>query len=318
MAGILATLYALGGAAGLVMVLDVEPGPARSALALMSGISLLAALAVARWGARWPRRAFHWAVIAATATIGGAVVLAPHPVTSLGAAAVMAFVVVDAHFFFPGRQALAHLGAAVVVVTVALLLSGGVGLGVALGLDVVLVGIGVVIHRLVVLASSASRDALTGLLNRRGFDSALPELMSRAARTGKPLSAVLIDVDHFKSVNDTYGHEEGDRVLCRVAETWRRQLPPGAVLARHGGDEFSLLLPGHRGPQALALVRQVCALDPGISLSCGVAEYRPADSASHLMRGADRALYEAKVLGRGRAELVADTSAQRDGLPARG
>jgi diguanylate cyclase (GGDEF)-like protein len=314
MAATLATLYAFGGAAGLVMTLDLEPGPTRYALTLMCGISLAAALAVRRWGARWPRDAFHWAVAAATVVIGCAVLAAPDPVTSLGAASVMVFVVVDAHFFFPARQALAHLGAAVVGVTGALLLSGGVGLGVALGLDVVLVGIGVVIHRLVLLASSASRDPLTGLLNRRGFDQALHEQMARAARTGRPLTAVLIDVDHFKAVNDTFGHEGGDRVLCRVADTWRREVPGGAVLARHGGDEFSLLLPGMRAAAALALVRRVCAADPDISLSCGVAQYRAGDSASQLMRSADRALYDAKILGRGRAELVSD-SPRADGAP---
>ncbi|MRB12812.1 diguanylate cyclase, partial [Bacillus thuringiensis] len=92
------------------------------------------------------------------------------------------------------------------------------------------------------------------------------------ARSGRPLSAVLIDVDHFKAVNDTHGHEAGDRVLCRVAELWNGRLPAGAVLARHGGDEFSVLLPDTSGADALVLVRRVCALDASVSLSCGVAE----------------------------------------------
>ncbi len=313
MAATLATLYAFGGAAGLVMTLDLEPGPTRYVLTLMCGISLAAALAVRRWGARWPRDAFHWAVAAATVVIGCAVLAAPDPLTSLGAASVMVFVVVDAHFFFSTRQANAHLGVAVVGMTTALALN-DVGLATALGLDLVLASIGTVIRQLVTLASSASRDPLTGLLNRRGFDQALHEQMARAARTGRPLTAVLIDVDHFKAVNDTFGHEGGDRVLCRVADTWRREVPGGAVLARHGGDEFSLLLPGMRATAALALVRRVCASDPDVSLSCGVAQYRAGDSASQLMRSADRALYDAKILGRGRAELVSD-SPRADGAP---
>lgn len=178
--------------------------------------------------------------------IASAVLIAPTPVSSLAAATLITFVVVDAHFFFSGRAALGHLTAAVVGITLALLLS-GVGPGTAFGFDLVLASIGIVIQQLVSLASDASRDALTGLHNRRGFDQALEELMAEASRSGEPLSAVLIDVDHFKTVNDTHGHEEGDRVLRRVADDWRGELPAGALLARHGGDEFSLLLPGRTG-----------------------------------------------------------------------
>ena len=164
----------------------------------------------------------------------------------------------------------------------------------------------------------SSRDPLTGLSNRRGFDQALEELMSEASRSGQPLSAVLIDVDHFKAVNDTYGHEEGDSVLRRVADVWQREVPDGTFLARHGGDEFSLLLPGIRATAALAMVRRVCAANPEISLSCGVAQYRAGDSASQLMRNADRALYDAKILGRGRAELVSESPrADEAALPHR-
>ncbi|RZU32461.1 GGDEF domain-containing protein [Blastococcus saxobsidens] len=303
MARTLATFYAFGGTAGVCITSAAEPGNRRLVLLILSLVALLAAAGVGRWGARWPRSLFHGAVGVATALIVTAVLVAPDPVTSFAAATLIAFVVVDAHFFFSGRQALAHLVVAVAGVTAALLVSDGVPLGATLGLDLVLTGIGIVIHRLVVLASSASIDPLTGLSNRRGFDQALDELMSEAARVRGVLSAVLIDVDHFKSVNDTHGHEAGDRVLCRVADVWRHELPAGAMFARHGGDEFSLLLPGMPGPEALALVRRICALHPDVSLSCGVAQYRSGDSASQLMRSADRALYDAKIRGRGRAQL---------------
>ncbi|RBY97945.1 hypothetical protein DQ237_03365 [Blastococcus sp. TF02-8] len=302
MARTLATFYAFGGTAGLLISSSAESGFRTGVLFLLSGMALVAAAVVATFGSEWPREFFHVAVGAATGLITTATLAAPDHTTSLAAAMLIAFVVVDAHFFFAGRQAFVHLAVAVLGVTVALLLS-GLALGVVLGLDLVLVGIGLVIQRLVVLASSASRDPLTGLSNRRGFDQALDELMSEAGRTRGALSAVLIDVDHFKAVNDTHGHEAGDRVLCRVADVWRRELPDGAFLARHGGDEFSLLLPGVPGREALAEVRRICSLHPDISLSCGVAQYRFGDSASQLMRTADRALYDAKILGRGRAEL---------------
>ena len=107
---------------------------------------------------------------------------------------------------------------------------------------------------------------------------------------------------------DDYG------MLCRVADAWRRELPAGALLARHGGDEFSLVLPGTAGDAALALVRQVCARHPDIPLSCGVAAHGPGETASQLMRRADRALYEAKACGRGRAELDDAAGLLADGV----
>ena len=101
MARILATLYAFGGVAGLAILTGLEPGPRRWVLIGMCGTSLVAAAAVARWGRRWPRSVFHLAVGAATVLISTAVLIAPDPVSSFAAATVIAFVVLDAHFFFP-------------------------------------------------------------------------------------------------------------------------------------------------------------------------------------------------------------------------
>lgn len=302
MARTLATFFGFGSIAGLAVVLGIEPGAPRTVLAVLCLLALAAGAVVGRWGPGWPRPYFHGAVGAATTMIVTAVLLSPDPVTALAAAVLISFVVVDAHFFFSGPHALAHLVVALAGVTVALLLS-DVRTGVVVGLDVVLTGIGIVIQRLVLLAATAHRDPLTGLRNRRGFDTALEELMTAAARTGEPLSAVLMDVDHFKAVNDTLGHEEGDRVLRRVADAWQHELPDSAVLARHGGDEFSLVLPGTTGTDALALVRRVLGQHPQLALSCGIAEHLSGETASQFMRRADRALYGAKAAGRGRAEL---------------
>ncbi|WP_139206274.1 GGDEF domain-containing protein [Blastococcus sp. DSM 46786] len=313
MAQTLAIFYGFGGAAGLLITAGAGPGAHRPVLLALALTALAAAVVVGRWGARWPRPAFDVVVGAATVLISIGVLVSPDPATALASAALFAFVVVDAHLFFTGRRAWVHLALAVGAVTAALHASGQVPPATALGLDAVLVGLGVVIRRLVIRASGASRDPLTGLRNRRGFDEALDELLSEAARTREPLSAALLDVDHFKLVNDTYGHEAGDRVLCRVADVWQTELPAGAVLARHGGDEFSLLLPGTRGPDALALVRRICALHADVPLSCGVTQHATGDSASQLMRGADRALYDAKLLGRGRAELFPGPAVRPDG-----
>ena len=109
---------------------------------------------------------------------------------------------------------------------------------------------------------------------------------------------MLIDLDHFKEINDTAGHEAGDRVLLQVAEV---HLPPGALLARHGGDEFALLLPGRGGEEAVAEVWRICDRLAGTGLSCGVAQLHAGESAAQLMRRADGALYAAKAAGRAQA-----------------
>lgn len=302
MAETLAIFYAFGGAAGLCVAIGADLGSVRPLLIGLALVALVAAAVAAWWGPHWPRHFFHVPVLAATVLITTSVLLCPDPVTSLTAAVLIAFVVVDVHLFFSGVLAFAHLVVAVLGTTVALLLA-DVAASTALALDLILVALGVVIRRLVIRASSASRDPLTGLSNRRGFDDALGELMAEADRTGTPLSAALLDLDHFKLINDTHGHEAGDRMLCRVSDLWQQELPDGAVLARHGGDEFSLVLPQQTGDDALALVRRVCGLHPDLALSCGVAAHLPGETASQLMRRADRALYEAKAAGRGRAEL---------------
>ena len=304
MAATLSVLYGFGAVTGLFAVLGADlSGTGREALSGLVLTGFAAAALVARRGARWPRQAFHVLLAAGTALIATSVVLAPDTATAMVCAAVMTFVAVDAFFFFGQRAAVVHTVSAVVAVTLALHHRGDVPLFTALAMDAVIVALGVAVRGLVLLASRATRDALTGLSNRRGFDDALEELIAAASRTGQPLSAVLLDLDDFKQVNDSEGHQAGDRVLCRVADVWRRELPSGAVFARHGGDEFALLLPGTTGTDALALVSGICARSADIRLSCGVAEHRAGDSAAQLMRRADHALYTAKAAGRGRAEL---------------
>lgn len=305
MADTLATLFGFAGLAGICMLLGAESETHRDVLLALCGAALVFSLVAARWARRWPRSAFHLPVAGSTVLVAAAIALTDDPVTSLGAATLISFVVIDAHLFFAGPHAFAHLVLALAGVDAALL-SSDIALGTVVGFDLVLIGLGTIAHMLVLRASDASRDPLTRLRNRRGFDNALAELLDDAARTGEPLSAALLDLDHFKAINDTAGHEAGDRMLCRVADAWKAGLPRGAVLARHGGDEFSLVLPRTAGDDALALVRRVCAQHPDIPLSCGVAAHRPGETASQLMRRADRALYEAKAAGRGRAELDGD------------
>ena len=154
----------------------------------------------------------------------------------------------------------------------------------------------------------ARTDALTGLLNRRGFESQMAFALALARRSSRPLSLITVDVDHFKRVNDTYGHEAGDEVLRRLARTLESRLRSSDVIARLGGEEFAALLPdtdlGGARAIAQALVTAMAdQQDPvvgTITVSVGVASMRGQENGADILRRADMALYEAKGQGRNR------------------
>jgi diguanylate cyclase (GGDEF)-like protein len=156
-------------------------------------------------------------------------------------------------------------------------------------------------------------DALTGIANRRHFEWRLSEEIERARRYKYPLSALMMDLDHFKQVNDNYGHQIGDIVLQQVAQRLRRILRRTDFLARYGGEEFIVLAPQTPADRALILaerLRQVIAESPipvadnlqiHITISIGVAVFpNHAQNESELIGAADAALYKAKQMGRNR------------------
>jgi diguanylate cyclase (GGDEF)-like protein len=164
------------------------------------------------------------------------------------------------------------------------------------------------------LRHQAETDHLTGLLNRRGFHEQLDGMLHEARRSSRPVGLVLLDIDHFKRVNDEHGHDTGDRALVLVADALRESVRERDVVARLGGEEFALVLPGS-GPDASFVIaeraREQVALQARVgtrlTLSAGLASF-PDDcgDAKALMRCADSALYAAKRAGRDRAERYRD------------
>ena len=171
----------------------------------------------------------------------------------------------------------------------------------------------------------AATDGLTGLANRRHLLEVGEHLLRIAARVGRPLAVMMIDVDHFKRINDVYGHGAGDVMLCEVAERCRRELRTSDLLGRYGGDELVALLPETGAEEAARVagrVREAVTGEPvlaggrrlPLTLSLGVADSRDCGDLDVLLHRADMALYEAKRRGRDQAAIWSDSGV---GSPSR-
>ncbi len=163
------------------------------------------------------------------------------------------------------------------------------------------------------LREFAEKDALTGTLNRRKFYELLEQEKERAARYGRSLSLIMFDIDHFKAVNDTYGHAAGDRVLKKISSAVTGNIRKSDILGRVGGEEFAVLATETTAESALALAEKIRSAveaaehdDAGrITVSIGVSAYETDLTMDEFVRRADKALYTAKNNGRNRVELYA-------------
>jgi diguanylate cyclase len=175
----------------------------------------------------------------------------------------------------------------------------------------------------------AKTDILTGLPNRRALEEFFRTAQIAAMEDGRPMSVMLIDIDHFKKFNDTFGHGVGDQVLRLVANVLRERVREYDLPARYGGEEFIAVLPGADLTTGEAIAERIrlaiceCHIKrrstgdllPGITVSIGVGEFRPGESMADLIERCDRALYRAKGSGRNQVlteievltELVADS-----------
>jgi diguanylate cyclase (GGDEF)-like protein len=230
------------------------------------------------------------------------------------------------------RQLLAVIGALILVFVAPLVVIGGAdypltGLRSALLLGSIATIVGLAIQGLVAslrdrehererllarLREQAGTDELTGLANLRSWNRELDTGLARAARTDEPLAIAMLDLDRFKAINDTRGHAAGDALLRELATALEAELRPGDVLARIGGDEFGLLLPGCSVETAAATVERLARAAPGAhTFSAGVAEWDGTEAPERLVARADSALYVAKDCGRDQVQTAAGTQYSR-------
>ncbi len=152
------------------------------------------------------------------------------------------------------------------------------------------------------MTEHASTDALTGLANRRSWDDQLTRAIAHAERTHETLSVAVCDVDGLKEINDRSGHAAGDELLRGIAERWRSDARAADLIARIGGDEFAVLLPGADEAGAQDVVeRLIGTLPPGSSVSFGIAEWDLREDAVELMMRADLRMYDEKRRGKARS-----------------
>jgi diguanylate cyclase (GGDEF)-like protein len=167
------------------------------------------------------------------------------------------------------------------------------------------------------VAAQANTDSLTGLPNRRAFEDAWRRMVQRAERNAVPLALMVMDIDHFKRVNDTHGHAAGDEALRVLGWALKNHLRPGDLCARLGGEEFVFAMPGATPEVARARAEELLRMplmygqngsgEPlAVTLSVGLTDWRASDTAPHAtIARADAALYEAKRDGRHRVSVAA-------------
>ena len=321
----MALLFLAGGLlAYATLALPLNPGASRPAVLALATTAVISSVSMYAFAARLPRNLMSPA-LAFGATLVTLANIAQHS-TAAVYALMYVWVGFEAFFFLSRRQAFGHIAFVGLTYAAALHFGGGSEADAAarwlmtMG-TVLVVGVlagalhdraDLLIHR---LAAAGRTDPLTGLLNRRGFEDRMEVELERAKRTGSPVSVIVGDLDHFKSVNDLHGHGAGDRVLQQFAELAlfvKRRIDE---MGRIGGEEFALILPDtdEHGAYLLAerlrrAVRERLGGDGGqMTISFGVASFpRHGDRAEALLHCADQALYLAKQLGRDRSVLYSD------------
>jgi diguanylate cyclase (GGDEF)-like protein/putative nucleotidyltransferase with HDIG domain len=325
----LAVLFLVGGLlADLSVLLPTHASASLPALAVIGTTAVASAVAMLLLSSRLPAGLMTITLAFGTLLVTAGVIATDD--TTAIYALFYVWVGFEAFFFLPRRQAIAHVAFVAVAYAVALNVAGGTApdglarwvmtLGTVITVGVLAGALHDRAERLIDrLADAARTDALTGLLNRRGFEERMEAELERAKRSGRPVTVVVGDLDHFKSVNDRFGHRVGDQTLQRfasVAGSVKRRIDD---LARIGGEEFALVLPDtdeHGGFLVAERLRRAVrdhglTGEAAVTVSFGVATCpRHAATSEQLLHCADQALYLAKQLGRDRSVIFSEEVAE--------
>lgn len=305
-------LFLLGGIGALISV--ARPFSPHAPVHLDAACGVLAcliALWIWIWGARLPLLAFQIVIVVAVLMESTVIAAATTRGGMLMTAFMYTWIVVYAAHFFEPKMVAADVALIVAAFTASLAIDGIANVLLAwLIVTCTVCALGFVLSRLnQSLRQQAGTDQLTGLLNRGGFLAAAVRERAIADRSRAPLSVAVLDLNGFKLVNDSLGHAAGDRLLADLALAWRMRLRAGDVLARHGGDEFVLLLPGTDIGEATQALQRLHAPEVPITWSAGVSEWLSGEDLDTCLAKADRELYAAKDSRRIRVTAAPASSA---------
>ncbi|HEY0485232.1 MAG TPA: GGDEF domain-containing protein [Mycobacteriales bacterium] len=287
-------------AMGAVAPMTAHSPVGLDAVLAVAGLALAAGMW--RFGSGLSRPWFHAALLTCVAGSTGIIAVAYTPQGAVASSLSYLWVTLYAAFFLGRTTTRAYVVLVGVAHAAALVVNPFQGAAQIWVLMMITVAIGAeaVAAMITQLAALAETDRLTGLWNRAGLERAATRVLADAARRDTPLSVAVLDLDGFKLVNDRDGHAAGDRLLVDLATAWRGCLRVSDVLARHGGDEFVLLMPGTGDAETAAVLGRLRAASP-THWSAGTALARPGDDLDTLLARADRDLYEDKARGRASA-----------------
>jgi diguanylate cyclase (GGDEF)-like protein len=292
---LVALLLAAAGILAIAVLFPMSPQAPIGLGYVMIAVALAMAGATFAFGPRLPRQVLLGEAVVAV-LLNSVLVAAAHTREgAIGDALAYVWLTLYVAVFFPARAV--PFAGLVAVAYGAGLLAGGlpamVGAWAIVAVSV-LVAAGVASRLVRIVDVRLRTDALTGALNRGGLAAAAARALERARRRTEELSVVAIDLDDFKQVNEREGHAGGDRLLASAADAWRAELRGEDVLARTGGDEFVLLMPGTSSEQAEAVLERLRRAHP-VAWSAGVSVWRPGEPIEACIARADARLYEAKA-----------------------
>ena len=287
------------GGATVSLVALALPQPAvvdRMPAVLLALVGYPVGAVVVAFGARWRTWTLLVSLGAGTAVVTGGVLATHGTGIGVGTAFFYVWVALYSAHFFSVRATLVQLGWIGAAYASVQVVSGRSG---AAAEWVLVMGAVVVTGWVMAMVSGQLRDvaridALTGLPNRLVLDEILGTEIARARRAETPLSVAMVDLDHFKSVNDRQGHSAGDRLLAEVSSVWRRYLRPSDTVVRYGGDEFVIVFPGATTDHAVEVLDRLCT-NAAVPASAGAAELRSSDTPATILHRADQALLAAKA-----------------------